>query len=397
MASFLHAADLHLGMRITRFDPSTAAKVREARFTALDNILKKARELRPDFVLIAGDLFDDAAVDNLTARRAYEILDSFPVLVFVLPGNHDPLLSGGVWERPPWIQQPGKRVRLLGQKEPVEIEAGLVLLPCPVFRKTSMEDPTEWIAKSKSENGAIRIGIAHGSLKTRDDLPLDDHLIARHAATDCRLDYLALGHWHGPSQYDDRDGVKRTAYPGVHEPMRFQGNGDMQTGWIPYGGKGRKEFLDDGKGQILHVRIAKAKDVPQIQAIEVGHFSWHEQTRTLVSGDDLERLIQEVATQEGLERRLLHLHLGGVLDAESTMRLEELREVLKRYQLGLLDEEELHIKPTDEEMREIAGQGVLSRVLEKLQQDVLSPEQPTRQIAERGILLLYQIAKEVEG
>jgi DNA repair exonuclease SbcCD nuclease subunit len=353
--------------------------------------------VRPDFVLIAGDLFDDAAVDSLTARRAFEILDSFPVPVFVLPGNHDPLLAGGVWERPPWSQQPGKRVRLLATKEPVEIAAGLVLLPCPVYRKTCTEDPTEWIAGAPSGNGTIRIGVAHGSLKIRDDLPLDDHLIARHAATEHSLDYLALGHWHGPSQYADRDGVTRTVYPGVHEPMRFQGNGDIQTGWVAYGGASRKEFLDDGKGQIVHVRIPQARDVPQIQAVEVGHFTWQEQTRTLASRDDLEKLIQEVATQEGLERHLLRLRLCGVLDAESTLRLEELREVLKRYQLGQLDDGELHIKPTEEEMLEIAGQGVLSRVLDRLQQEVLSPELPMRQIAERGILLLYQIAKGGKG
>ena len=38
MASFLHTADLHLGMRITRFDPNIVGKVREARLTALDNV-----------------------------------------------------------------------------------------------------------------------------------------------------------------------------------------------------------------------------------------------------------------------------------------------------------------------------------------------------------------------
>jgi hypothetical protein len=48
-------------------------------------------------------------------------------------------------------------------------------------------------------------------------------------------------------------------------------------------------------------------------------------------------------------------------------------------------------------MLEIAGQGVLSRVLDRLQQEVLSPELPMRQIAERGILLLYQIAKGGKG
>src|ERR1700692_671079 len=100
MISFLHAADLHLGMRTTRFDPATAGKIREARFTALDNILKKARELNVDFLLIAGALCADSPVDGQTARRSFDMLESSPMPVYVLPGNHDPLHAGGVWERP---------------------------------------------------------------------------------------------------------------------------------------------------------------------------------------------------------------------------------------------------------------------------------------------------------
>ena len=36
MTSFLHAADLHLGMRITRFEQATANKVREAGYKKTD-------------------------------------------------------------------------------------------------------------------------------------------------------------------------------------------------------------------------------------------------------------------------------------------------------------------------------------------------------------------------
>lgn len=260
MVSFLHAADLHLGIRLTRFDPAIAGKVREAHFTALDNILKKARELRVDFLVIAGDLFDDAAVDGLTSRRAYEMLASLPMPVYVLPGNHDPLVAGSVWDRPPWNQNTEVSLHVLKNADMLELGAGVVLLPCPLLRKTSMVDPTAWIGQTTEGNGArpnvVRIGIAHGSLKVRADLPADDHLIARYAADDLNLDYLALGHWHRRSFYADRQGAERTAYSGVHEPMRFQGNPDSPTGWLPYSGGNRAEFLDEGRGEILHVRIS---------------------------------------------------------------------------------------------------------------------------------------------
>src|SRR5438132_6053965 len=194
MVSFLHAADLHLGMRVTRFNREISDRIREARFVALDNILKKATQLQADFLIIAGDLFDDLEVDKLTARRAFMMLEGAPIPVYVLPGNHDPLIPGGVWDRPPWDNLPDKGLHLFRERKPLEVAPGLLLLPCPVLRKTSLNDPTAWITECSASNSDIRIGVAHGSLKVRDDLPADDHLIARHAVNDYHLDYLALGH-----------------------------------------------------------------------------------------------------------------------------------------------------------------------------------------------------------
>jgi DNA repair exonuclease SbcCD nuclease subunit len=261
-----------------------------------------------------------------------------------------------------------------------------------------MTDPTAWIATAPVDESKIRIGIAHGSLKTRDDLPLDDHLISRHAADELRLDYLALGHWHGRRLFPDKEGVHRTAYPGVHEPMRFQGSAEGLNGWIPYGGAGRQEFLDTGTGEVLHVRIAAPKAVPNITPIQVGHFSWQEESRELASQAELEQLINDIATRLDRERRLLRLKLTGVLDAASMLRLDELREILSnRYCLGELDETGLHVQPTSDELQEVVGHGVLRRVLESLRKEVQSPDPVAQQIAERAILLLYQMAKEVQA
>src|SRR6516162_3599032 len=137
MLSFLHAADLHLGLRITRFDPKTAGHVREARFQALDTLLIQAQRLaqegKLDFLLIAGDLFDDHAVDRDIARRAFKMFnEKSPAPVYVLPGNHDPLLSGGVWDRAPWNEANDGRVRLLRERKPVVVGQEATLFPCPV-------------------------------------------------------------------------------------------------------------------------------------------------------------------------------------------------------------------------------------------------------------------------
>ena len=60
-----------------------------------------------DFVVLAGDTFDSHEIDNLVVERAVEILSTVADLpVFVLPGNHDPLVAGGVWDRRAWLRRP---------------------------------------------------------------------------------------------------------------------------------------------------------------------------------------------------------------------------------------------------------------------------------------------------
>ena len=64
MVRFLHAADLHLGLRVTRFDEDACNRVGEARFIALQQLREKAAQLRADFIVVAGDVFDDHCVSR---------------------------------------------------------------------------------------------------------------------------------------------------------------------------------------------------------------------------------------------------------------------------------------------------------------------------------------------
>jgi DNA repair exonuclease SbcCD nuclease subunit len=52
MIRFLHAADLHLGLRVTRFSEDACNRVGEARFTALQQLRAKAAELHVDFIVL---------------------------------------------------------------------------------------------------------------------------------------------------------------------------------------------------------------------------------------------------------------------------------------------------------------------------------------------------------
>ena len=176
--------------------------------------------------------------------------------------------------------------------------------------------------------------------------------------------------------------------------MRFPGIADVRTGWMPYSSLQLQEFLDAGKGEILHVTIERPGVPPALEALEVGHLTWEDRAIAVSTEQDMARLIDETATTAGAERRILRLKLTGVLDARAIRRVEHLREVLDRYLVGELDSTDLHVLPSDDEVREIAGQGVLRRVLDRLRAEASHGDPANACVAERSILLLYQLARE---
>ena len=393
MIRFLHIADLHLGMRITRFSADAIDRVREARFEALENVRELARNPRSgfEFVIVAGDLFDDARVKKSIARRTFDLLESFPVPVFVLTGNHDPLEPGSVWDSAPWNQAGARQVRLLSEARPLRLDAGCTLFPCPVLRKRSSLDPTSWIASHpRAWQDGVRVGIAHGCVMDRPHLPDDDHPISPTAAEDLDLDYLALGHWHRTRIFAGA----RMVYPGVPEPMRFRDD-SASSGWRPYSAGGdRDEFFDEGRGTAAAVTIAAPGAAPEVELLNVGRLTWSVRNETVHSEDELDRLIAAIAEAPHPELSLLRLRISGTAPVHALERLDELREVMGRYVVGELDEAGLGVEPSEAEIREVVGTGVLGSVYQELQERIACTDGRDRSVAERAARLLYRFARQ---
>ncbi|MDO5425862.1 MAG: exonuclease SbcCD subunit D [Eubacteriales bacterium] len=85
---FFHISDLHIGKLLYRYS------LRESQEAVLSQIVEKAKEQRPDAILIAGDIFDK----SVPSAEAYTVLDSFlnslgeitpAIPVMLIAGNHD--------------------------------------------------------------------------------------------------------------------------------------------------------------------------------------------------------------------------------------------------------------------------------------------------------------------
>lgn len=95
--TFIHAADLHLDAAfkgVAAAAPHIAKALQQATFEALSRLTKLACSLRPSFVVLAGDVYNQ---EDHSLRARFALLDSCKqmqkagVRVFIVHGNHDPL------------------------------------------------------------------------------------------------------------------------------------------------------------------------------------------------------------------------------------------------------------------------------------------------------------------
>jgi DNA repair exonuclease SbcCD nuclease subunit len=327
-----------------------ARDVRNARYESAKAIVKVAKDQDVDFVLLAGDTFEHESVGPGVITRTVEILNQFaPLPVYVLPGNHDPLRPGGIWQQPAW-RAVGKHVTLCADHTEVILPANGVLYPCPLKQKLSRVDPTEWIPSRQAKDERIRIGLAHGGLTVLPNAP--NFPIAQDRPSLSGLDYLALGDWHGHRQ----DG--RAVYSGTHEQTAI-------------------DELDPGN--VLVVQLAKSGADPQISKVRVGALTWKKLYKDIQSTDDVAALRKEVNALGPPERVLLraeiHVHSA---DPDVARELETLQQILSQI-LFRLDWQEHSAIEAGESLIDLPA-GNLQRmdaILEEVLQGRI-PESPGR-------------------
>jgi DNA repair exonuclease SbcCD nuclease subunit len=89
----VHSSDLHV-------DDDRVAAMHGGDGTAgLRDVLRTARALGADIVLLAGDTFDNHQVTSATIDRAGRLLADAGLPVVILPGNHDPANAESIWRR----------------------------------------------------------------------------------------------------------------------------------------------------------------------------------------------------------------------------------------------------------------------------------------------------------
>jgi len=362
---FLHTSDWQMGMKADSVG-LMADRVRDERLEAAKRVVQTAKEQGAEFILLTGDVFEDNAVDRLLVRKVGEILREFPGSVYIIPGNHDPLSPGSVWEHSVW--QETINITVFRKPEPVELD-GCILFPCPLHEKYSTKNPTAWINAKDVTKPAI--GLAHGNVEGISNGE-PDYPIPRDAATRQGLDYLALGHWHSFARYDDTNGDCRMAYAGTHETTKF---GERDS------------------GNAVVVEIAQRGSPPRLTPVKTGRLAWRTIERTIDQPHLLEALVEELGKIIEPTSVLVRVLLGGVLFPENRQALGRMEELLaSRFLFGLLESSRLIPAPDGEGWIESLSSGSFREAAIKLRSQAAQSANPEeRAVATQALLQLFEL------
>jgi len=282
-----------------------SARVRQARLDTAADLVR----LKADALLVAGDTFEDNAVDRALIDQVAAILARFDGPVFVLPGNHDPLVPGSVWDHPAWGQN--SNITVIREARAYALN-GATLLAAPLRETHSRLDPTAWLETLPRPEGLV-IAMSHGTVEGVDP-DTEHHPIAAHKRQG--IHYLALGHWHSTAVYNDA----AMAYSGTHETTKF---GERDS------------------GNVLRVTIGETN---AIERIPTGRLRWESIDEEIRHTGELDVLRSKLLTLPA--ESLVRIGLKGLLHAAEAPILNHIDDIGRRFLHYTRDSE--YLLPADD-------------------------------------------------
>ena len=341
MPRFLHTADWQIGRQYSQFPVDDGVPLAEARLDAVATLARLATEHAVDAVLVAGDVFDAQAVSERTIRRLFAQLAGYAGPWLMIPGNHDAALAESVWTCARRIGAVPPNVHLALDPGVLDFAAlGFVALAAPLTQRHTYTDLTEWFEAEATPPGLLRIGLAHGCVQGLLAESIDSpNPIGADRARLARLDYLALGDWHGCRQVDER-----TWYSGTPEADRFR---------------------DNDPGFALRVDIDAPGALPVVTRLETGRFRWRALEATLAVASDVEQVAGQLAAAQPDD--VVSLQVSGQVDLQALARL---REAIGLAEAGVrhlqADLSSLQLVPTAEDIAALDADGYLGDVIAEL-------------------------------
>ena len=212
----LHTSDVHIGH--TRGSAGDHAEVCQC---PVHGIAEAVTQHQVDVLMVAGDLFDHARLSVVAVKSTLEILTAPGIPVVVIPGNHDVHDEKSLWQRcREHVEETG--IQLLEELEgsSLVIESNQMTIWGRAMNEHEPGYRPLLNAPPRPSTGWYVVA-AHGHLNLSSEDAHRSSPITYEEISSTNADYVALGHWHVPT--DASHGAVTAWYPGA--PMGSPGNG----------------------------------------------------------------------------------------------------------------------------------------------------------------------------
>ena len=375
---FIHSSDFQLGMTRWFLNEEAQSRFDDSRLRAITRLGDLAVETGAEFIVVAGDVFDANALSERTMGRALDAIDALPVPVYLLPGNHDPLVPGAALEK----ADARANITVLRDNTPVEHRPGVEIVGAPLLARYASEDLAAKAIAELEPTDAIRILVAHGQTEGRSG-DESEVLLSRpnleRALKDGVIDYVALGDTHSAGPVGPSGQIW---FSGSPETTDFHDRRENVAG----------NEVNSGKALVVNAN----KQSVEVTEHQVGEWTFEALHWDVADGEDVKHLLAELDAYPEKGRTVVKYSLAGTLGLEATRELEAgLAE--REHVFGALYERErimdLHLEPSDEELESLPIAGYAREAMTELIDSAAAA--PAGDTATRdAVNLLFRLSKE---
>lgn len=356
--TFIHTSDFQLGMTRWFLSPAAQSRFDDDREAAVLRLGELATETGAEFIVVAGDVFEHNSLNKSTLLRAKDMFKRLPVPVYLLPGNHDPLVADSIF-----FNSFADNVHVIADSEPIEVRPGVEIVGAPYLSKRANYDLVRRALEplepfDKAAGGIARIAVGHGQVESRagegedSDADTIDLAFVEECLDRGVIDYLALGDTHSTESLG-RSG--KVWFSGSPETTAFD---DRER--------------DSGNALVVTVE----GDRVDVAKHRVGRWDFRAIDTDIDSIEEVEGFLAELDAVPEKIRTAVKYSLRGTVGLSAQARLEQGLAEMEEVFASLKPRErtmDLHLAPSEEELGELHLSGYAADALAELLEDLDNP------------------------
>ena len=195
------------------------ARFSQDRIGAISKLGHLAKENDAQFIIVAGDVFESNQLSRQTLLRSLDALESLPVPVFLLPGNHDPLDGASIFSTKEFLDA-SEHIVVIRDMEPISVPGidGVEIVGAPWRTKHPSAGLCKDLAAAlEPAQGVLRVAVAHGQVDILSPDASRPEIIDLAAVEEAiqagKYHYLGLGDRHSVTEVGSTGRVRYSGAP----------------------------------------------------------------------------------------------------------------------------------------------------------------------------------------